>query len=153
MFAVCLRYSGNRSEAEDNLHDGFIRVFDKIGGFAYKGAFEGWMRRIVINVCLAKFRDQQTLLFVEEKMAYTDEWIEEAEVSQLSEKRLLQFICELPPRYRMVFNLYVIDGLSHKEIAQKMGISEGTSKSNLARARDIMRKKVKQDMVGELKSV
>ncbi|MFP2997881.1 sigma-70 family RNA polymerase sigma factor [Spongiivirga sp. MCCC 1A20706] len=140
LFSVCLKYSRNRTEAEDNLQDSFITIFDKISQYKFKGSFEGWMRRITVNTVMQKYRSQDVFDIVNENA------IEDVEVQVdedgLSMDDLLKIVQELPDRYRMVFNLYVLDGYSHKEIGQMMGISDGTSKSNLARARNILKEKI-----------
>ena len=145
MFGVCLRYSKDTTEAEDNLQEGFIRVFTKIGQFAFKGSFEGWMRRIMVNTSLEKFRQNNHLYPVEDMMVFESVQVSEETISSISADDLLKIIQELPPRYRMVFNLYAIEGYSHQEIAKLMKITEGTSKSNLSRARVILQKKVISD--------
>ncbi|GGE13479.1 RNA polymerase sigma factor [Psychroflexus salis] len=140
LFGVCLKYSRNKAEAEDNLQDAFICILQKIGQFKNKGSFEGWMKRICINTCLAKYRKQQLFTLVNE------ENIEEPRIEEYNESVPLQFLLtcvqELPNRYRLVFNLYVLDGYAHQEVADMLGITEGTSKSNLARARAILKTKV-----------
>ena len=142
MYGVCLRYSKDAGEAEDNLQDGFIRVFTKIGQFGFKGSFEGWMRRIMVNTSLEKFRKNNLLYPVEDMMGFENVQVQEETISAISADDLMKIIQELPPRYRMVFNLYAIEGYSHQEIAKLMNINEGTSKSNLSRARVILQKKV-----------
>lgn len=142
MFGVCLRYSKDTGEAEDNLQDGFIRVFTKIDQFGFKGSFEGWMRRIMVNTALEKFRKNNQLYPVEDMIVFENVQIQEETISSISADDLMKIIQELPPRYRMVFNLYAIEGYSHQEIAKLMEINEGTSKSNLSRARVILQKKV-----------
>lgn len=142
MYGVCLRYSKDSANAEDILQEGFVRVFTKIGQFEFKGSFEGWMRRIMVNTALEKFRKHDRLYPVEELQVYeATEWVEET-ISAISAAELMAIIQELPPRYRMVFNLYAIEGYSHLEIGEMMNISEGTSKSNLSRARMILQKRV-----------
>lgn len=142
MFGVCLRYSKDAVEAEDNLQDGFIRVFTKIGQYGFKGSFEGWMRRIMVNTSLEKFRKNNHLYPVEDMVMFESVQIAEETISSISADDLIKIIQKLPPRYRMVFNLYAIEGYSHQEIAKLMKITEGTSKSNLSRARIILQKKV-----------
>ena len=148
MFGVCLRYSRDRTEAEDNLQEGFIRVFAYIKNFRHEGSLEGWVRKIMVNVSLEKFRKQNVMYPVEDIGLYDSRVDTNDVIEKLSADELLKLIQELPPRYRMVFNLYVIEGLNHKEIGKEMQISEGTSKSNLARARDILKKKV-NELYGE----
>lgn len=142
MFGVCLRYANNVAEAEDNLQEGFVRVFTKIGQYEFKGSFEGWIRRIMVNTSLEKFRKNNLLYPVEDIIAYEAVQFSEETISNISAEDLLKMVQALPPRYRMVFNLYAIEGYSHQEIANMMKINEGTSKSNLSRARVILQKMV-----------
>ena len=140
LFSVSLKYSRNYSEAEDNLQDAFITIFDKIHQFQYKGSFEGWLKRITINICLQRYRKQKVFELVnEDALRAEDLYVED---NSYSLQFLLNCIQSLPDRYRMVFNLYTLDGFSHKEIAAKLQISEGTSKSNLSRAKEILRRKI-----------
>jgi RNA polymerase sigma-70 factor (ECF subfamily) len=125
------------------LQDSFITIFNKIGQYNHKGSFEGWMKRIVINTALQKYRTKSMLSLVTEEIP--DEVIVEVDEETVSLDYLLSIIQELPDRYRMVFNLYVLDGYSHKEIAEKLTITEGTSKSNLSRARLILREKLNEN--------
>ncbi len=152
MFGVCLRYSADKTEAEDNLHEGFVKVFTNIKKFRGEGSFEGWMRRIMVNVSLEKYRKQRMVYPVEDMGAYDSEVYDMDESAvKIPEKDLLALIQQLPPRYRMVFNMYVIEGYNHKEISEQMDISVGTSKSNLARARNILQNKV-VELCSELKT-
>ncbi len=140
LFGLCLKYSRNYQEAQDNLQNGFITIFDKIDQFKFKGSFEGWIKRIIINTALQTYREKSVLNLVSEEIPEEiDVTVEEDEVSL---DFLLQLIQELPDKYRLSFNLYVLDDYSHKEIALLLKISEGTSKSNLSRARAILRKKI-----------
>ncbi len=145
LFGLCLKYSKNYAEAQDNLQDGFITIFDKIGQFKHKGSFEGWMKRIIINTALQKYRTKRLLSLVSEEIP--DEIVVEVDEETVSLDYLLSIIQELPDRYRMVFNLYILDGYSHKEIAEKLEISEGTSKSNLSRARTILKNKIEKEQI------
>lgn len=142
MFAVCIQFSKSQAEAEDNLQDGFIKIFQSLGQYAGKGSFEGWMKRIFINTALEKFRKNRPMQLVEEFPDVEDTDIDEDVC--IPENILLEFIDQLPERYKLVFNLYTIEEMSHKEIAALAGITEGTSKSNLARAREILKRKVKE---------
>jgi RNA polymerase sigma factor (sigma-70 family) len=142
MYGVCLRYSRDAVEAEDNLQEGFVRVFTKIDQYAHKGSFEGWIRRIMVTTSLEKFRKNSHLYPVENMVIYEGNSFAEDTISGISAVDLLKIVQELPPRYKMVFNLYAIEGYSHQEIGKMMNISEGTSKSNLSRARVILQKKV-----------
>jgi RNA polymerase sigma factor (sigma-70 family) len=142
MYAVCLYYSRNKDDAEDLLHNGFIKVFQKIDQFKGDGPFEAWIRRVFMNTALELFRKKNILYSINDEIEYHD-FKEEADViSQLSTTEIIHLIQELTPAYQMVFNLYAIEGYTHKEIGNMMGIAEGTSKSNLARARAILQKKV-----------
>ncbi|AEE19057.1 RNA polymerase sigma factor [Dokdonia sp. 4H-3-7-5] len=140
LFSVCLKYAPNYAEAEDILQDAFMTIFDKVSQYKNKGSFEGWLKRVVINTALQRYRKSGVFNLVNE------ENIKEVEVEIEEESIpldfLLKIIQELPDRYRMVFNLYVMDGHSHKEISTLLTISQGTSKSNLARARGILKEKI-----------
>ncbi|OYQ37126.1 RNA polymerase subunit sigma-70 [Flavobacterium cyanobacteriorum] len=140
LFSVCLKYSRNYADAEDNLQDGFIVIFNKIGQFQFKGSFEGWAKRVMVNNILQKYRTEGIFEIVSENMP--DEAEVEIETEEVSMEFLVSIIQQLPDRYRMVFSLYVIDGYSHKEIAEMLNITDGTSKSNLARARMILKDKI-----------
>ncbi len=144
MYGVCLRYAKDTSEAEDSLQEGFLKVFTKIKTFRSEGSLEGWIRRIMVNVSLEKYRKQHFLYPVEDVGIYEREMSTDDIIAGISANDLLGMIQELPPRYRLVFNLFVIEGMSHQEIAKEMDITEGTSKSNLARARGILQQKVNQ---------
>ena len=148
MFGVCLRYSKDITEAEDNLQEGFVKVFTYLKNFRHEGSLEGWVRKIMVNVSLEKFRKQQLLHPVEDMRIYEGHSIQETIIEKISADELVALIRELPPRYRMVFNLYVMEGMNHKEISETMQITEGTSKSNLARAREILKQKV-YELYGE----
>lgn len=142
LFGMCLKYSRNKTEAEDNLHDSFMTIYNKIGQYKFKGSFEGWMKRITVNTVLQKYRKEEYLNVVSENME--EEVEEETGYIDVDLPTLLRYIQELPNKYRLTFNMYVLDGYSHKEISQEMGTSTGTSKSNLARARMILREKIKK---------
>ncbi|TAI47490.1 RNA polymerase sigma factor [Flagellimonas allohymeniacidonis] len=146
LFGMCLKYSRNKIEAEDNLHDSFITIFDKIGQFNFKGSFEGWIKRITVNTVLQKYRKEQYMDVVSENVG---EDITEVDVDQvdISLSTLLGHIQDLPNKYRITFNLYVLDGYSHKEISEMLGTSTGTSKSNLARAKMILREKIEKENI------
>lgn len=141
LFAVCLKYSRNYAEAEDNFQDGFVIIFNKIGQFNFKGSFEGWMKRVMVNNVLQQYRNVTYLDMVNKDIADEDADVE-IEDENVPLDFLMKIIQELPDRYRLVFNLYVVDGYPHKEIAEMMGITVGTSKSNLARARLILKEKI-----------
>lgn len=140
LFAVSLKYSANRQQAEDNLQDAFMMIFKKIGQYKDSGSFEGWLKRIVINTALQKYRKQAVFEIIREDQIREPEI--EIDEDAVSVDYLLSLIHQLPQRYRQVFNLYVLDGFSHREVAQMLNISLGTSKSNLSRARIILRNKL-----------
>lgn len=141
LFSICLRYSPNYVEAEDNLQDAFLTIFKKVEQFKDKGSFEGWMKRITVNTVLQKYRKQRVFDITNEDQI-EDEVEVEIESEEIPLDFLLKIIQELPDRYRLVFTMYVMDGYSHKEIAEMLEISDGTSKSNLARARIILKNKI-----------
>lgn len=140
LFGVSLKYSSSYQQAEDNLQDAFLMIFKKIGQYNDKGSFEGWMKRVVITTALQKYRKQSVFEIVREEHLREPEV--EIDDDTVSVDYLLKIIQELPDRYRQVFNLYALDGYSHKEIADILNISTGTSKSNLARARVILKDKI-----------
>ena len=142
LFSVCLKYSRNYAEAEDNLQDAFLTIFKKIDQYKNKGSFEGWLKRVTINTVLQQYRNQKVFDIVNENNI--EEVDIETEEDTLSIDYLLKIIQELPDRYRLVFNLYVLDGYSHKDIAEMLDINIGTSKSNLARARQILKQTIVQ---------
>ncbi|MBC2838279.1 RNA polymerase sigma factor [Robiginitalea sp. SC105] len=148
LFGICLKYSRNKTEAEDNLHDSFMTIFEKIHQFGAKGSFEGWLKRITVNTVLQKYRKKEPLSLVTEVPDEGDDPGSAEESGQEpSLSTLLKFVQELPEKYRITFNLYVLDGYSHKEISESLGTSEGTSKSNLARARAILRDRIKNTKI------
>lgn len=136
-----MRYAKNREEAEETLHEGFLKVFTYIKNFKGSGSFEGWIRKIMVNCALLRYRNKSQLypviqLDVERSGTTTEPDI----FSKLDAKELLLLVQSLPAGYRLVFNLYVFEGYKHREIAEALGISEGTSKSNLSDARSILQK-------------
>jgi RNA polymerase sigma factor (sigma-70 family) len=152
MMIVCLQYSKNLEEAEEILQDGFIRVFKFIGQFKNEGSFEGWIRRIMVNCALQKLRSQiklRPVILLDTKVH--DETYEENIIENISGKEMMQMVQALSPAYRMVFNLYYFEGYKHKEIAEMLGVEEGTSKSNLAQAKRILQNAVKKNVSIEKK--
>ena len=144
LYAASLQYTGNDEEARDILQEGFIKIFGSLSQYKNEGSFEGWMRRIIVNTALEKYRTRFNLYRVDDIDS-----IDESETASdtddytgLEVEDMLTLIRALPPKYRMVFNLYAIEGYSHKEIASLLNISEGTSKSNLSRARAILQKRL-----------
>jgi len=144
LYGVCLQYSGNDEEARDILQEGFIKIFDNLVNYKHEGSFEGWMRRIMVNTALEKYRSRHNLYRVDDidQIPEPDAEPDTEDYAGLDASDLLIIIRELPPRYRVVFNLFAIEGYSHKEIGEMMTISEGTSKSNLSRARVILQRRV-----------
>jgi RNA polymerase sigma-70 factor (ECF subfamily) len=142
MFGVCLQYSKDYTEAEDILQDGFIKVFTKISQFDFKGSFEGWVRRIMVNCALERYRKQNLMYSVSDIQDYDHKLVYDEVMSEISSKELLGLVQQLSPQYKMVFNLYAVEGYSHQEIGDMLSISVGTSKSNLSRARVILQDKV-----------
>ena len=141
MMGVCLRYCRNRQEAEEILLEGFLRVFRYIGKFRGEGSLEGWIRRIMIHCALQRYKTQSHLHLVSPLDSHEQESATDPEVYlSLDEKELLNLVQGLPAGYRLVFNLFVFEGYKHREIAELLGISEGTSKSNLSDARAILKK-------------
>lgn len=139
LFSVCLKYSRSYAEAQDNLQDGFLIIFDKIEQYKFTGSFDGWAKRIMINHVLQQYRKTTFLELVNDVV---DDSEVEIDDDNISLDFLLKIVQELPDRYRLVFNLYVLDDYSHKEIAEMLDISIGTSKSNLARAKMILKDKI-----------
>jgi RNA polymerase sigma factor (sigma-70 family) len=147
MFGVCLRYSRNREEAEEVLQEGFIKVFEFIHQYKFTGSFEGWVRKIMVNCALQRYRNNKQMhAIVTIETAGVNQIGNEDILSQISAKELLKMVQQLSPAYRTIFNLYVFEGLKHREIAEHLGISEGTSKSNLSDARAFLQKAVNKSL-------
>ncbi len=144
MYAICVRYSKDSTEAEDVLQDGFVKVFQNIQNFKNEGSFEGWVRKIMVNTALEKFRKKNHLYPVGEIFEYAKDMKHEDVEHNIHAEELMKVVNKLSPGYRMVFNLYAIEGYSHKEIGDQLGISEGTSKSQLARARAVLQDEVEK---------
>ena len=148
MMGVCLRYADSRDEAQDILQESFIKIFDKIQTFSGKGSLEGWVRRIVVNQALDNYRRNKAHkknldISDYEYQIETDEKI----MDSFAANDLLKVIQKLPLGFKTVFNLYAIEGFSHKEIAQKLGISESTSKSQYSRARSHLQNMLKSENI------
>ncbi len=142
MMGVCMRYAKDRQEAEDVLQMGFIKVFQKLSDFRSDGSFEGWIRRIMVNTAIETYRKNLRTLNVVDIEEVYDQPQTTFDMSGLETKDLLNLIQELSNGYRVVFNMYVIEGYSHKEIGAALGITEGASKSQLSRARAILKEKI-----------
>jgi len=144
MYGVCLRYAGNAEEAEDILQEGFIKIYKKLNSYRGEGSFEGWIRRIFVNTAIEHFRRKTYQQPITEKHETTVEAQYLSVLDELAEKDILKLIQELSPGYRTVFNLYVVEGYTHKEIGDMLNISEGTSKSQLSRAKLVLQDLVKK---------
>jgi RNA polymerase sigma factor (sigma-70 family) len=144
MYAVCLRYAGTAEEAQDILQEAFVKVFKKLATFRSEGSFEGWVRRIFVNTAIEHFRRKKYLQPVTEKEENTLEGNYLSVLDDLAERDILDLVQQLSPGYRTVFNMYVVEGYTHKEIGEMLGVSEGTSKSQLSRAKVILQELVKK---------
>ncbi|MDR2954124.1 MAG: sigma-70 family RNA polymerase sigma factor [Prevotella sp.] len=148
MYSICLRYCSDADSAQDLLQDGFMKVFANISSFQEKGSFEGWLKRIFINLALENLRKKKNVIQTSDDVQnipdVVDDSTEDEEMYKISEDELLKMIQELPQGYATVFNLYAIEDYSHKEIAELLGINESTSRSQYVRARQLLQAKVKQ---------
>lgn len=145
MFALCIRYMGDRETAEDVLQDGFVTLFGKLDTFTGEGSFEGWARKIFVNTALMNLRKNDVLKEsedVDNAIAVTSE--APTAIQDIGYKELSRMVAELPAGFRTVFNMYVVEGWSHQDIADALGISEGTSRSQLNRARAMLQAKIRQ---------
>lgn len=146
IYGICLRYCADADAAQDLLHDGFIKVFDSIGSYAGKGSFEGWLKRVFINMALENIRKEKSIFLnsndIQEIPDIVDTSTDDNE-ALISETELLKMVQELPKGYQAVFNLYAIEDFSHKEIAKMLGINEVTSRSQYNRARQLLQNKVR----------
>jgi len=142
MYGVCLRYAGSAEEAEDILQEGFIKVFRKIASYRGEGSFEGWIRRIFVNTAIEYYRKKTYLQPITEHEENSVEGKYLSVLDNLAEKDIINLVQQLSPGYRTVFNMYVVEGYTHKQIADVLGISEGTSKSQLSRAKQILQELV-----------
>ena len=145
MMAVCLRYVSDRETARDILQDGFVKVFTNIGSFAGQGSFEGWVRRIFVNCSLEYLRKSDVLresmdLEVSNELVHSDA----SAVEDISAAELMQLVQELPAGFRAVFNMFAIEGYSHKEVSEALGITESTSRSQFTRARQLLQRRIKE---------
>jgi len=143
MYSLCVRYAGNTNDANDMFQEAFIRVYRSLGAYKGIGVFEGWVRKIFVNTCLDHLKSKQRLLYSElgtheETRTSTDM----SGIDRLSKDELIKIIQQLPNGYRLVVNLYLVEGYSHKEISEMLGIAEGTSKSQLSRARLLLQKEI-----------
>ncbi|MCK4749878.1 MAG: sigma-70 family RNA polymerase sigma factor [Bacteroidales bacterium] len=143
MYGICLQYASSEEDAEDILQEGFIKVFAKLEQVKNPAAFPGWIRRLMINTALEKYRSHVILQRVDDFKGEVHEVSDNSIFGELTCEELVVLIQTLSPKYRLVFNLYAIEGYSHQEISEELGISIGTSKSNLSRARAILQEKIK----------
>ncbi len=143
MYAVCLRYARNKYEAEDILQEAFVKVFQSINQFNFEGSFEGWLKKIMINTSL-KYNQKHKLVIDYDITAINsmEEYEDPEIIHALHTEELMSYIRQLPVGYRMVFNLYIIEGFSHKEIANLLEIQEVTSRSQLLKARKMLQEKI-----------
>jgi len=142
MMGVCMRYATDRMEAEDMLQNGFIRVFQMINDFRGDGAFEGWVRRVMVHSSIEYYRKHHKMMQVVDLDEVNEPSVNPLASANLDAKDLMALIQQLAPGYRIVFNLYAIEGYSHKEIGEIVGITEGASKSQLSRARSILKERI-----------
>jgi RNA polymerase sigma-70 factor (ECF subfamily) len=142
MMAVCMRYASSRMEAEDMLQEGFIKVFDNIGKFKMEGSLEGWVRRIMVNNAINKIRTNK--IKFEELGNVSDDFMQYDKniIDKMSEQDILKLISQMPQGYKYVFNMYAIEGLSHKEIADNLGIEEASSRSQYAKAKKYLQQQI-----------
>ncbi len=146
MLGVCNRYARNAADAEDILQDAFIKIFDKIHQFKFEGSFEGWVRRIMVNTALKKYSLRR---YEKEVVGYEikdrdESAMEPSAYTHLNQKEILDLINNLPDGYRLIFNLYVLEGFAHEEIAEMLHIQPGTSRSQLVKARTMLQKQILQ---------
>ncbi len=146
MFAVCMRYmGGDREAASDILQDGFVTLFTKLDSYSGEGSFEGWARKIFVNTALMSLRKKDVLRQTEDvEAAWSVSADDPTPVQNIGYQELCKMIAALPPGFRTVFNMYVVEGFSHKEIAEALNISETTSRSQLQRARALLQSKIKE---------
>lgn len=144
MMAVCMRYAGNRMEAEDMLQDGFIKVFDHLPGFKMEGSLEGWIRRIMVNNAINKIRANKMRFEDINEYALEPEHHDRSIIDRISEQDILKLISCMPQGYRYVFNMFAIEGFSHREIAESLGIEEASSRSQYAKAKKYLQQQIIQ---------
>lgn len=149
LYGICLKYMKNKTEADDVFQDAFITLFQKIDQYKFKGSFEGWAKRIFVNEALEVLRKKQRQLHiaVNTEIQIEDNYDNTSEnnKSSITQNELIKHIQQLPDNYRMIFNLFVFEGYSHKEISEKLNIAEGTSKSLLSRAKNLLRLKINEE--------
>ena len=139
---VCLRYARSKADAEDILQDGFVRLFQNIHQYKSEGSFEGWIRRIFVNASLKKYQTKKWSMEQSGIEHISEEKVEPGIIDALSEQEIIGLIGQLPEGYRIVFNMYVIEGYSHREISELLGINEATSRTQLLKARKQLQQKI-----------
>ena len=149
MMGLCMMYCKNSDAAQDMLHDGFIKVFTQIKKYSGRGSFEGWMRRVFVNTILENFRKEKRKLQLISEMEVLEEEVMDENLERLfddsiTEQTLLEMIQELPDGYRTVFSLYVLEDMSHREIAKQLGIKEAASRSQYSRAKASLKDKINE---------
>jgi RNA polymerase sigma factor (sigma-70 family) len=156
LMGVALRYCNRRDDAEDMVHESLLKILKGVNDFkpAFNGAFEAWMKRITVNQCLTALRRKPDFhlddsILKEEAELLMDEETEDDRLPEISQKKIIEMMQELPPGYRTVLNLYVFEQMSHKEIAKELNISENTSKSQLSKARNLMKRMLQQMIIKE----
>lgn len=142
--SIALRYAQNREEAIEILNDGFLKIFQHISEFDTNRSFKSWLAKIVVNTAIDHLRSKKRISFTDDITQVYDLGVNDTAVDKLSYDELLKLVQTLPPAYRTVFNLYVIEGYQHQEIAERLGISDGTSKSNLFKAKKILKEKIEK---------
>lgn len=148
LYGICLKYMKNKTEADDVFQDAFIKLFQKIDQYKFNGSFEGWAKRIFVNEALEVLRKKQRRLHVAIEDTIVENSIDgnsDNKGMAISQNELLEHIQQLPDNYRMIFNLFVFEDYSHKKIAEKLNIAEGTSKSLLSRAKRLLRLKINEE--------
>jgi len=142
MYALCLRYCDNRDTAKDMLQEGFVRVFRSLAKFRHEGSFEGWMKRIMVNQCIEQYRKEKSDPWFSDVQEAYHIGVDDQTFSRLGMQDLMRAVQSLPRGYRTVFNLYAIEGYTHKEIGDQLSISENTSKTQLLKARNMLRRMI-----------
>ena len=143
MYGICMQYASSEEDAQDIMQEGFVKVFRKLDQVKNPSAFPGWIRRVMINTALEKYRSHVHLQRMDDVKEEAEQEMDDEIFEKLTCQEIVDLIQTLTPRYRMVFNLYAIEGYNHQEISKELGISVGTSKSNLSRARSILQTKIR----------